>query len=121
MHGFASSSTRTGLALTAILFAFRIVSCGSRNVRPSSKSTSNASSQARYFAPVTPTIFAVPNGTFRFSSFTSVLRVGVLQYSLAVFGPAPNLPPPSFAPNQVGQEPRHFPFRRAHGAADDLQ
>src|SRR5947207_10765653 len=103
MHGSSSGSTRTILALGEILFAFRIVACGSRKVRPSSKSTSKASSQAKYFAPATRTIFAVPNGTLRFNSFTAVLRVEVLQLSVAAYGLAANLPSLSFAPDRVAQ------------------
>jgi hypothetical protein len=62
-RNFFGTLTRTGTAPGEILFAFLMALCGSRNERPSSNSTSNASPHARYFAPVTCTIFAVPNGT----------------------------------------------------------
>src|SRR6476620_5991219 len=46
-RNFFGTPTRTGIASAEILFALLIVRCGSRNERPSSNSTSNASSQSR--------------------------------------------------------------------------
>src|SRR6266566_4841509 len=74
-RNFFGTLTRTGTAPGEILFAFLIVLCGSRNERPSSNSTSNASSQSRYRACLTGEYFAFPNG---FLSGCNVIR-GLLR------------------------------------------
>jgi hypothetical protein len=72
-RNFFGTLTRTGTAPGEILFAFLIALCGSRNERPSSNSTSNASYQSRYRACFTGEYFAFPNG------FLTVLTVFTLD------------------------------------------
>ena len=63
-RNFFGTLTRTGTAPGEILFAFLMALCGSRNERPSSNSTSNASSQSRYRACLTGEVLRLPKWFF---------------------------------------------------------